>query len=402
MPITFSSHQSITDASKNNYYKVYAADVGYGNYTTKFTRENTGFFAGESTNTIEKTLDSTKYNELSWRGYIRLGNNFTLSDIIKGLGRFIQPESNEHDFDRSASYRFNNHVKICATSQFTSTRDNRGIRYLPNKRNPVSIDLYPFRTLMNLNLKGTFGSYSKALKADIGKESANQLAMYLGRKESVYLDMDGNFRNMSNSSYTHPPELTYHNGYDMAFQNEHPFDSTYRRKVANFQYYGVNQETIIYEDDPNAANVWMNRQLGTTNKLYKVNSVEEEFYQEENVYSELLEKYFENVDTENLTFEYKGITYHLDGSIIYNENNEEVLGIELDNGSIFSFNYEKYIAYGLKDKTKDDIDKFKNYIKTRTPSPTFNSKYYMLHWEYVEDYYDDSGGEGGGGNDGGM
>lgn len=390
MPITYSNTTTIRDINKDSYFEIYSAKVDFGNYTSKFKRVH-------DDDGIENLLDSTLYNAAEvWRGYIPLGNAFTPGSFVKALGRFIVPTSNPHDFDRSATYKFNSHIKICSSAQLTSARENRMVRYLPNKRKPISIDLYPFQTTININTGKGIGGYSKALKLDIQKVASNNFAMYLGRKEQVYLGMDMNYHNLD-GSLTHPPELTYYNGKDMAFQNDQPFDTAYRRKVASFMYFGVNQESIIYEKDDNAANVFMNKQLNTTNKNYIVNEITEEIYTEDKSFGELLEKYFDNVDVDNLLFEYKGIKYHLEGQTIYNENNEEVLGIELDNGSIFSFSYEKYISYGLKDKVKQYIDSFLNYIKTRTPRPTYNSKYYMIGWKIEEGEYESGPGEHSGG-----
>ena len=392
--ISIATAESFSDLNGDRYNGVYyAKNTGRGDTQFKFRRENTGLWSSSSQygNTIEQCLDSTKHNSLGSTGHIPLGDAWTPKNLITGLGRFFIRNTNEHQWTRSAVYEFSNRMKVCNSSQKYGLKKNTAVRYFPNKKNPRLVDIYPFKIQQLVYQKNIVGSFAKALKIDMNKEVSNALASYLGRKEEVYMDEDGELKYFSNHQIAIPPELTE----ETSFQNNVPHDVNFRRKLANFMFFGVNQKKTYFEKDDNAENLWLQTQL-KNNHEYELVDVVENTYTEEKLFQPLLEKYFQNVvviDDNTIDFEHKGIKYTLKGDTFYNENNEEVIGLELDDGTIFTFNYEKYIVEHIKDnaEVKDYIDRFKSYIKTQTKRD-FNDLYYMYDYWNRTRYYDQKTG----------
>ena len=388
---------TLKDLNGDKYYNIYYDNGiarGMGVVDKRFRRENTGFYSSSTGygNTIEALLDTSKHNALEPTGWIVLGNAWTIGNIIKGVGRYIIPESNQQDMIYCSTYEFNTRFKVAVSSLKYGLAKNTAVRYYPSKKNPRVVDIYGFNLEQLIAQKRILGSFKEAFKTDALKTISNSLATFLGNKEEIFMDENGDLRYFSNNSIAIPPELTD----ETSFQNNREHNESFRRQLANFMFFGINERKTYFVANENAETIFMQQQLKTDHQ-YQITDIVENTYTEEKLFQPLLEKYFENVvaiDEETIDFERKGIKYTLKGDTIYDENNEEVLGIELDDGSIFCFNYERYIACHLKDneEVNDYIKRFKEYLKNPQKFD-FNANFYQLGWKVTTEYVKDENGK---------
>lgn len=311
--------------------------------------------------------ESMYSNSVGIRGYVPLWDEgWKFSNICAGFGRMLWPSWNYHEFDRTITNDLRGRMKYVYASNQVGSNKNGSMRYLPDKIDPKVLDLYPHK-LKEIALNARiYGGANLAFKKHIIDTSANNIATYLGKNENVYMDRNGVLRSMSDGSQVTPPELE--DAYAWGLLD---FTDDFRRRAANFRYYGVNQQRIIYEEDKNAASAYLNlyrKNKGTQDKNTTINytniTIEEDVYQSEMIYKELIEYVFGNFNEETFTWEYNGETYRIDSetNTIYDSNDEEVLYI-LVNDTYFSFNYQKAIAYIIKDLVKDSTTEWSTYIK---------------------------------------
>ena len=395
MPINYTNYtgsirtEGASNSDINRFHNVYVGENLLGSYTHIIDKKD------ESSDKPDSNYNSMEYNSLEPSGYIVMGNNWTIHSVITGVGRFWVPSSNSHTFDRSATVKLDIQYKVPTFIQKVGSNKNGSMRFLPNKTNPRIVDLYPF-SMLSIIMNGKSLGMKEAFKNDILTTNMNTMASYLGKKEEYYLDRTFTLRHKDTKKQALIPELSFYNGMDMAFRINTTYPKDYRRKVANFQYWGINNEMIIYEDNPNATNDYLNLLLKTQGKEYELISCTEEVYEADSLIEQIILKYFD--DYENGTFTYKDKTYKIDARTnVITLDDKEVLYIEMDNGSLFTFNYEKAIANIVNDKIKPDIDKFLEYIRTRTIfDSNYNRQFYQLA-RYKSGHHSDGGEHASGG-----
>lgn len=394
MPINYTSYTSsirtegTSNSDVNRFHNVYVGENLLGSYTHRIRKLH------ETTDKPDSNYNSMEYNSLEPSGYIVMGNNWTLKSVITGVGRFWVPQSNSHTFDRSATVKLDIQYKVPSFIPRVGSNRNGSMRFLPNKTNPRIVDLYPF-SMLSIVLNGKAIGMKESFKNDILNTNMNSMASYLGKKEEYYLDRSFTLRHKDTKKQAQIPELSYHNGMDMSFRINTTYPADYRRKVANFQYWGINNEQIIYEDNPNATNDYLNVLLGTQNKEYELISCSEEVYENDSLIEQIILKYFGNYENNSFTYKDKTYTIDTETNTMFLDD-KEILYIEMDDGSLFTFNYEKAIANIVSDKIKPDIDKFLNYIRTRTMyNPSYNATFYTLGrvFNYEDDFNDGAGGD---------
>lgn len=356
----------------NTYLKniPFAYDYNQGLYSNHHRSSNTYY-------------DSMKNNCLFLQGYVPFcgGDRYdgAIGDLFGSIGSlWIPVEFRGHTFDRSAVTDLSARMKVPITIANYGSDRNGSIRYLPNKKNPLAVDLYPHTLLQIIQSGKQLGGVNKAIKDDIIKLSSNQLANYLANREKYFLDENDNLRSMdvwkeyqvsgklNLGSVYYPPELDDNYGWGY-----HIFSADFRRQCANFGYYSMNRLETIYEDNPNAASNYLNAYLklhgfqdkDIERKYYNI-ELEEKTYSPEYVFSNIFNKVFGNFNEEDFTFTYKDKIYRIDENTktIYDENNDEVLFIKLDDGTYFSTTYDKAIVQAIKDEINPYIDDFINFL----------------------------------------
>lgn len=392
MPINYTNYTSsirtegTSNSDVNRFHNVYIGENLLGSYVHRIRKLH------ETTDKPDSNYNSMKYNSLEPSGYIVMGNNWTIKSVVTGVGRFWVPQSNSHTFDRSATVKLDVQYKVPTFIQKVGSNKNGSMRFLPNKSNPRIVDLYPF-SMLSIIMNGKSIGVKEAFKNDILTTNMNTMASYLGKKEEYYLDRTYTLRHKETKKQAQIPELSFYNGMDMSFRINTTYPHDYRRKVANFQYWGINNEQIIYEDNPNATNDYLNLLLGTKNKQYELISCTEEVYESDSLIGQIILKHFGNFENNSFTYKDKTYTIDIETNTILLDGNE-VLYIEMDNGYLLTFNYEKAISNIVSDKIKPDIDNFINYIRTRTVyNANYNSQFYQLGRYIV--YEQESGGSDG-------
>lgn len=392
------SNQSANNKIHNTYLKsipFYQYDNGL--YDTYHRSQNKAMY------------DSMYSNAIFMQGYCPLGGGdryaWTISQMFAGLGKLIIPmEYNMHRYDRSATTDLTARIKVPAMIANYGSEKNGSIRFLPNKKNPSIVDLYPHPLLQNVQIAKQFGGLNKVLNADIIKVSANQLPNYLTNHEKYFLDENDNLRSMDVwksyqatgkmnwGSIYYPPELDDNMGWGY-----HIFTNDFRRQCANFGYYSINRLETVYEDNPNAASNYLNAYLKLhnmqdkdINRQYYNIELEEKTYTAEYVFKDVFEKVFGNFNQEDFTFVYKDKTYRIDEdtNTIYDENGDEVLLFKLDDGSYFSTQYEKAITRAVKDEIKPYIDNFIQFLSNKPSIISMRGE--AFYWYYISYSYNDN------------
>lgn len=367
-----------SNSSAQKYYNTYLNKIAFYDF-------NQGLY---STGSRSKNAyyDSMQTNCIFKQGYVPFcgGDRYDgkIGDLFGSIGSLYIPiEFRSHTYDRSTVTDLSYRMKIPITIAHYGSDKNGSIRYLPNKNNPQIIDLYPHTLLQTIQSGKELGGVNKVIKKDIIKIASNQLANYLANKEQYFLDENDNLRSMEAykqykatgklnlGQIYYPPELDDNMGWGY-----HIFTPEFRRECANFGYYSMNRLETIYEDNPNASSNYLNAYLKLHNlqdknieRNYYNIELEEKTYSAENLFKEIFTKIFGNFDEENLTFVYKDKTYKIDENTktIYDENNEEVLFIQLDDGTYFSTNYDKVIVQAVKNEINPYIDNFIDFLKNK-------------------------------------
>lgn len=372
-------HQKLRTTDDNNenaqYYK--------GAYYTDGTTASISGLKLLDYNQPRGMYESMYSNSIGFRGYVPLWDeSWKFSNIIAGLGRMVWPDWNYHEFDRTVINDYRKRIKYVYSLPQVNSDKSGSMRYLPSKTNPKVVDLYPHKLKEIALYSKVYGSSSKAFKKAIIDVTSNNIADYLARKEKYYVNSNGDLNG-------DPPELEEY--YAWGGNGTSVFTPDYRRRIVNFEYYGASQRRIVYEKNDNAASDYLNSIRGTTGIQYTNIQINEEVYKAEFLFKELIQNTFGNFDEENFTWTYNNETYRIDSEtkIIYKQIEEgveeECLYLLLDDGTYFSFNYEKAIAYIIKDLVQKEGSEWRQYIKDfitqiKNKSSRYNYNYECYKW----------------------